>query len=91
MTPEQIAHKVAGDWIMGPIDMGDLERRITDALRIEHARIDLAYVVLQQIQRIAEDAMSMQPTMDGKGNSYATVDHILHMARKALLTLQGEV
>mgnify|MGYP001608444390 CR=1 FL=1 len=88
MTPEQIAHKVAGDWIMGPIDMGDLEHRIANAIRVEHARIDLAYVALQQIQRMAEDAMN---TPTPEGHSYATVDHILHMARKALLTLQGEV
>ena len=88
MTPEQIAHKVAGDWIMGPIDMGDLERRIADALRIEHARIDLAYVALQQIQRMAENAMIARTR---EGHSYETVNHILHQARRAVLTLQGEV
>jgi DNA-binding response OmpR family regulator len=32
-TPEQIAHKVAADWIMGPVRMDDLEERIAAALR----------------------------------------------------------
>lgn len=33
LTPEQIAHQVAGDWIMGPVNMGDLEEKIAAALR----------------------------------------------------------
>ena len=33
LTPEQIANAVAADWIMGPIDVGDLIERITVALQ----------------------------------------------------------
>lgn len=84
MTPEQIAHKVAGDWVMGPIDMGDLERRIADAIRVEHARLDVAYVALQRIQIIAEQAHG-----DELGR-ITQINMIIQQARRALVTLHGE-
>lgn len=33
MTPEERAHHAVGDWIMGKLDMGELERLVAAAIR----------------------------------------------------------
>lgn len=87
MTPEHGAHKIAGDWIMGPIDMGDLERRIADAIRYTERNTAATEDALHRILVIAEDAMKMQSS---QGHSYDAMSSILHIARYALLKIRGE-
>lgn len=51
-TPEQRAHEVAGDWIMGKVDMGELERLIAVGIRaaIEAAANDAYEKAAQAVE-----------------------------------------